>query len=101
MLPSLHWLIDDGVRDVIATTEIGAIPPIRPGRPWHYLPLLGLEDTVYVAGPTGLVEIVKKKARSAGAQCYADPFLPSSQTLPLKDRITRLWRGQSRSLPHQ
>ncbi len=100
MLPSLQWLLDDGVRDVIAVTEIGAIPPIKPGRPWHYLPLLGLEDTVYVAGPTGLVEIVQKKARSAGAQCYADPFLPSSQTLPLKDRITRLWRGQSRSLSH-
>ena len=100
MLPSLQWLIDDGVRDVIATAESGAIPPVRPGRPWHYLPLLGLEDTVYVAGPAGLVEIVKKKARSAGAQCYTDPFLPSSQTLPLKDRITRLWRGQSRPLPH-
>jgi NAD(P)H-flavin reductase/ferredoxin len=101
MLPSLQSLIDDGVRDVIATTETGAIPPIRPGRPWHYLPLLGLEDTVYVAGPVGLIEIVKKKARSANAQCYADPFLPSSQTLSLRDKITRLWRSQPQPRPQQ
>jgi 3-phenylpropionate/trans-cinnamate dioxygenase ferredoxin reductase subunit len=93
MLPALQRLTDDGVRDVIATTEIGAVPPIRPGRPWHYLPLLGLEDTVYVAGPIGLVEIVKNKAHSASAQCYADPFLPSSQALSLRDKITRLWRS--------
>ena len=99
MLPSLQWLIDDGVRDVIAATEVGSTLPIRPGRPSHYLPLLGLEDTVYVAGPVGLVDIVKNKARSANAQCYADPFLPSSQASSLMDKITRLWR--SREQPHR
>jgi len=99
MLPSLQWLIDDGVRDVIATTEVGSTLPIRPGRPSHYLPLLGLEDTVYVAGPAGLVDIVQNKARSANAQCYADPFLPSSQTSSLMDKVTRLWR--SREQPHR
>jgi NAD(P)H-flavin reductase len=93
MLPALQRLIDDGVRDVIATTEIGATHPIKPGRPWHYLPLLGVEDTVYVAGPVGLVEIVKNKARLASAQCYADPFLPSAQTLSFRDKIARLWRS--------
>ena len=51
MRRSLDWLIDDGVRDVIATAESGATNPVLPGRPTHYLPSLGLEDTVYVAGP--------------------------------------------------
>ncbi|SED88642.1 3-phenylpropionate/trans-cinnamate dioxygenase ferredoxin reductase subunit [Rhizobiales bacterium GAS188] len=92
MRPSLDWLSDDGVREIIATTEIGAVHPIKPGRPTQYLPLLGIEDTVHVAGPSALVDAVKNKARSANAPCYGDAFLPSSQGLSLMDRITRRWR---------
>jgi NAD(P)H-flavin reductase/ferredoxin len=92
--PSLNWLIDDGVREVIATTEVGASDGVKPGRPTHYLPLIGMEDTVHVAGPSGLVEAVKSKARSANAQCYADPFLPSTRGSSLMDRIVRGWQGR-------
>jgi NAD(P)H-flavin reductase/ferredoxin len=92
MRPALNWLIDDGVRDVIATTEIDAARPILPGRPTHYLPSLGLEDTVHVAGPSGLVDAVKRKARTAGARCYADAFLPSLQAPSFLDRVMQMLR---------
>ena len=80
------------MREVIATTEVDAARPILPGRPTHYLPSLGLEDTVHVAGPSGLVDAVKRKARSAAARCYADAFLPSVQAPSLVDRVMQMLR---------
>ena len=93
MAKSLERLVDDGVRDVIATTEIDAMRPLLPGVPTNYLPSLGLEDTVYVAGPAGLVDAVKSKARHARARCYADPFLPGAQKLSVVDRVTQMLRA--------
>ncbi len=93
MAKSLERLVDDGVRDVIATTEIDATRPLLPGVPTNYLPSLGLEDTVYVAGPAGLVDAVKSKARQARARCYADPFLPGAQKLSMVDRVTQMLRA--------
>jgi NAD(P)H-flavin reductase/ferredoxin len=98
MRPALDWLLDDGVEDVISTSEINAKWPNVRGRPTDYLPLVGIEDTVYVAGPVGLVDAVKRKARNAAARCYADPFLPSSQSASFTDRIAGLFRGNSRAL---
>src|SRR5204863_5849240 len=95
MRRSLDWLIDDGVREVTATAEIGATHPVLPGRPTHYLPSLGIEDTVYVAGPPGLVDVVKRKARAAAARCYADPFLPSPHVPSLVDRVMAMLRSPS------
>ena len=97
MRPALDWLIDDGVRDIIATSESDAGGFVRPGRPSHYLPLLGFEDTVYVAGPPGLVDVVKHKARSVAARCYADAFTPSGQSPSLMDRVMRVLRPAQRS----
>jgi 3-phenylpropionate/trans-cinnamate dioxygenase ferredoxin reductase subunit len=92
MRQSLNWLTDDGVRDVIATTQLGALRPILAGLPTHYLPSLGLEDTVYVAGPPGLVDAIRTKARAARARCYADPFLPGVQKLSMIDRMRQMLR---------
>jgi len=92
MRPSLDWLIDDGIREITATAEIGAADPVLPGRPTHYLPSLGPEDTVYVAGPPPLVDAVKRKSRAASARCYADPFLPNAQPLSLIDRVMAMLR---------
>jgi NAD(P)H-flavin reductase/ferredoxin len=92
MRRSLEWLIDDGVRDVIAVVENGAANSVRSGRPTHYLPSLGPEDTVYVAGPPPLVDAVKLKSRAAAARCYADPFLPNAQPLSLIDRVMAMLR---------
>jgi len=92
MRRSLDWLRDDGVREVIATAETGAVNPVMRGRPTHYLPSLGPEDTVYVAGPPPLVDSVKVKSRAAAARCYADPFLPNAQPLSLIDRVMAMLR---------
>ena len=92
MRRSLDWLVDDGVREITATAEIGATDPVLPGRPTHYLPSLGPEDTVYVAGPPPLVDAVKRKSRAASARCYADPFLPNAQPLSLIDRVMAMLR---------
>jgi 3-phenylpropionate/trans-cinnamate dioxygenase ferredoxin reductase subunit len=92
MRRSLDWLIDDGVREVITTAEIGATDPVRRGRPTHYLPSLGPEDTVYVAGPPPLVDAIKTKSRAAAARCYADPFLPNAKPLSLIDRVMGMLR---------
>lgn len=99
MRQALGWLRDDGVRDVFATAEIGARSPDLPGRPSLYLPLLSMEDMVYVAGPAGLVEIVKRKAGLASAQCFADPFLPSTRTASILDRVQRLIGGVRQPSP--
>ena len=93
MRPALNWLADDGVRDVIATVEVDPVRPFLPGRPTRYLPSLGLEDTVYVAGPPGLVDAVRRKARRAAARCYADPFVASAQGLSVVDRVMQMLRG--------
>lgn len=98
MRPALDWLLDDGVEDVIATSEVNAQWPNVRGRPTDYLPLVGMEDTVYVAGPSGLVDAVKRKARRAAARCYADPFLPSTQSASVTDRIAGLFRNGPRGL---
>jgi NAD(P)H-flavin reductase/ferredoxin len=87
MQPALHWLLDNGVQNVTGTVEANPKNPLKLGRPTHYLPLLGIQDTVYVAGPAGLVDAVKRKAQIAAAQCYADPFLPSGQPLSFADRL--------------
>jgi 3-phenylpropionate/trans-cinnamate dioxygenase ferredoxin reductase subunit len=92
MRRSLEWLIDDGVRDVLATAEVGAIDPVLRGRPTHYLPSLGPEDTVYVAGPPPLVDAVKIKSRAAAARCYADPFLPNAKPMSFIDRVMGMLR---------
>src|SRR3954463_14087479 len=92
MRRSLEWLIDDGVREVIATAETGAVSPVMRGRPTHYLPSLGPEDTIYVAGPPPLVDSVKVKSRAAAARCYADPFLPNAQPLSFVDRVMAMLR---------
>lgn len=98
MRQSLEWLIDDGVRDVMATVELGRGDDFLPGRPTHYLPSLGPEDTVYVAGPPGMVDAIKHKARAAAARCYADPFLPSVEKLSLVDRVMQMLRRPDDSL---
>ena len=92
MRRSLEWLMDDGVANVIATAETGALHPTRRGRPTHYLPSLGPGDTVFVAGPPPLVDSVKAKSRAAAARCYADPFLPNAQPLSFIDRVMAMMR---------
>ena len=91
MKPALNWLMDDGVREVFATAEIGATHPILSGRPSHYLPLLSMEDTVYVAGPSGLVDVVKHKARTrVGAMLCRSVPSECSEGVDVRSRQARI-----------
>ncbi|HSM42176.1 MAG TPA: 2Fe-2S iron-sulfur cluster-binding protein [Afifellaceae bacterium] len=89
---ALHWLRDHGVRDIVTTCSTNRGPDDRPGRPFHYLPTLGLDDTVYVAGGPGVVAEVSGKALAAGARCFPDPFLQSGYGANLFHRISNALR---------
>jgi 3-phenylpropionate/trans-cinnamate dioxygenase ferredoxin reductase subunit len=52
---------------------------VRHGRPTDFLPKLSDEDIVYVCGAPLMVDAVKEIVKSAGAVCYADPFIPQGQ----------------------
>lgn len=99
MQPALDWLVDSGVQEVIGTAEFGGRDPLRTGRPTHYLPLLGMEDTIHVAGPSGLVDAVKRTAMASATLCYGDPFLPSKQPTSIADRLRELLFSKRRSAP--
>lgn len=51
---------------------------VRQGRPTDFIPTLSGDDIVYVCGAPLMVDSVKEIARSAGAACYADPFIPQN-----------------------
>jgi 3-phenylpropionate/trans-cinnamate dioxygenase ferredoxin reductase subunit len=66
------------VRIVPVCSRSENLPPVvLPGRPTDYLPPLVASDQIYACGAAGMVEQVRAIAASAGAACYADPFLPS------------------------
>lgn len=93
MRRALEWLIADGAANVIATTENGAVESVKSGLPTQHLPAFGPDTTVYVAGPPGLVDAVKSRARDARARCHADPFVPNGRKPTLFDNLTRRWNG--------
>lgn len=90
MRPALDWLAGNDFAEVIASSRIGQGDGVRPGRPHHYLPLLGQSDIVHVAGAPRFVDTVRRKARNAAARCYADPFLSGQRAPSLGSRIFRL-----------
>jgi 3-phenylpropionate/trans-cinnamate dioxygenase ferredoxin reductase subunit len=51
---------------------------VRIGRPTDCLPNLSQSDVVYTSGAPGMTENVSQIAKTAGAKCYADPFVSSA-----------------------
>jgi 3-phenylpropionate/trans-cinnamate dioxygenase ferredoxin reductase subunit len=98
MVQALRWLVDRGIENIrLTATGMRVSPDIGFGRVTEFLPDdLSATDTVYVAGAPEMVAAVKTVARMAGAECFADPFLPSSHGLKLRDRLARI--AQSRPL---
>jgi len=95
MRPAMDWLSKHGVNDlVLAASGANPLPPARHGRATAFLPTFVASDTVFACGEPNMVEEVKRKALAAGARFYADPFLPSSNDLPLSMKIKRLFTGQ-------
>jgi 3-phenylpropionate/trans-cinnamate dioxygenase ferredoxin reductase subunit len=92
MSEALHWLRDFGIKDIVTTCSFNPRDNDLPGRPRHYLPTLGLHDTVYAAGGPGVVAEIAQKAGAAGARCYSDPFLQSGQSPGLFNRLANAVR---------
>ncbi|HEX8665673.1 MAG TPA: FAD-binding oxidoreductase [Beijerinckiaceae bacterium] len=95
MGPAIDWLSANGVKDIVLTATGGEAEGIKFGRPTEYLPELTSADTVYAAGAPGMVDAVKVLARRAGADCYADPFTVSTQSLSVFDRLRQMMRAPS------
>ncbi len=64
-------------------------PPVLPGRPTDYLPVMLPTDVLFVCGAEAMVAEVKSIAASAGAVCYADPFLPATDDTEPDNLLTR------------
>jgi NAD(P)H-flavin reductase/ferredoxin len=62
---------------------------VRPGRPTEYLPRLEPSDVLYACGVPGMVDSIKSIAAQAGAVCYADPFLPTTDDPVEESVLTR------------
>lgn len=62
---------------------------VQPGRPTDYLPRLMPTDVLYACGAPGMVDSVRSMADHAGAVCYADPFLPSTDDTVEEGILTR------------
>ena len=59
------------------------------GRPTDYLPHLLPTDVLYACGAPEMVDSVKSIAARAGAVCYADPFLPTTDDTVEENALTR------------
>ncbi|OYU49532.1 MAG: ferredoxin [Rhizobiales bacterium PAR1] len=94
MRPALDWLTKQGVNDIVLTASgANPLPPARHGRATDFLPTLSPADTVFACGSPEMIEEVKRRALTAGAAFYANPFLPSSGELPLGMKIKRFFTG--------
>lgn len=97
MRPSLEWLSATGVGQIALTSSRKGGGDIRPGRVTAHLPRLRASDTVFAAGAPAMVSVVEFLAATAGASCYADPFLPSTKSMPLHRNVINML--QSRFMP--
>lgn len=95
MRDALQWLRGTGVEQLILTASgSGLAVDVRAGRPTAHLPRLTPTDTVYVAGAPAMVAAVELLAETAGATCYADPFLPATAKWPWRQRLATLVRNR-------
>lgn len=53
---------------------------VKQGRPTDFLPRLRPTDVLYVCGAPQMVDSIKAIAARSGAVCYADPFVPNSNS---------------------
>lgn len=74
---------------------------VKPGRPTDYLPRLLPTDVLYACGAPAMVDAVKAIAARAGATCYADPFIPTTDDASEKGVLTRVkgWLAVPRRAP--
>ena len=73
----------------VCSTPQSSITAVRPGRPTDYLPRLLPTDVLYACGAPEMVHSIKSAAAFAGAVCYADPFLPTTDDTMAETFLTR------------
>ncbi len=62
----------------------------RSGLPTEHLPLLSADDIVYTSGAPGMTDHIARVAKSAGARCYADPFVSNAAHSEQPNLMSRL-----------
>jgi 3-phenylpropionate/trans-cinnamate dioxygenase ferredoxin reductase subunit len=79
----------------ICSTPQTLSPVVKLGRPTDFLPRLLPSDVLYACGAPGMVDAIKTIAGRIGAVCYADPFLPSTDTAVEAGMLARAmgWLG--------
>lgn len=92
---ALNWLREHGIESIVTTCGTNLRSGDVNGRPYQYLPVLGTQSTVYVAGGMGVVAEIETHARSRNARCYTDPFVPSNATPGMFNRLARAIRRNS------
>jgi 3-phenylpropionate/trans-cinnamate dioxygenase ferredoxin reductase subunit len=73
----------------VCSTPQSVSEAVHLGRPTDYLPRLLPTDVVYACGAPGMVDSIKSIAAHAGAACYADPFLPTTDDTIEAGALTR------------
>jgi 3-phenylpropionate/trans-cinnamate dioxygenase ferredoxin reductase subunit len=73
----------------VCSTPQTVTDAVKLGRPTDYLPRLLPSDVLFVCGAPGMVDAVKSVASRAGAVCYADPFMPSTDDTIEEGVLTR------------
>ncbi len=88
----------------VCSTPQTVAPAVMLGRPTDYLPRLLPTDVLYACGAPDMVQSIKSIAAQVGAQCYADPFLPTTSPFIKDTALTRAigWLAvpASRQGPH-
>src|SRR4030095_3031619 len=65
---------------------------VKPGRPTDYLPPLLQTYVLYACGAPAMVDSVKSIASNIGAACYADTYLPTTETAAETALARAMWR---------
>ena len=73
----------------VCSTPQNLTAAVKPGRPTDYLPRLRPTDVLYACGAPAMVDSIKSIAARAGAVCYADPFLPTTDEKVKDSVLTR------------
>jgi NAD(P)H-flavin reductase/ferredoxin len=73
----------------VCSTQQTVSKAVKPGRPTDHLPDLLPTDVLYACGAPAMVDSIKEIAARAGAVCYADPFLPTTEDTVEESVLTR------------
>lgn len=82
MVPALKRLAAFPKVQIVPVLQYGVAREsvIQRGSPADCLPRLNADDIVYACGGPGMTQAIAQIARTAGATCFVDPFVPAEPT---------------------